>query len=366
VGLAIFSFLTLPEEEDHSMLPRSPLASCLLALFVVLMATPLYAGTINACVKNNSGAVRIVAPGVTCASSESALSWDTGLNLPFAGTVDLIPPQDPSAFIVNNTGSTSAIEGHSTGPQVPAEFAPTGVVGTSLHGIGVFGISNTAAGFGVAGQSDQGQGVQGSTVTGVGVQGFAAGPGDAISGIVAGFATGRAAFFGGPVDIIGNTHIEGNLAGPHGDLQVDGDLHVGGTLSKASGSFRIDHPLDPRNKYLSHSFVESPDMKNVYDGVVVLDAEGGAVVSLPAWFQALNADYRYQLTALGAPAPGLYVAAEIADNQFRIAGGRPGGRVSWQVTGIRHDAWANTHRIVVEEDKPAAEQGKTAVPAAGQ
>jgi hypothetical protein len=31
--------------------------------------------------------------------------------------------------------------------------------------------------------------------------------------------------------------------------------------------------------------------------------------------------------------------------------------VSWQVTGIRHDAWANAHRIPVEQDKSAMERG---------
>ncbi|MFG0313074.1 MAG: hypothetical protein ACF8LL_02645, partial [Phycisphaerales bacterium] len=40
----------------------------------------------------------------------------------------------------------------------------------------------------------------------------------------------------------------------------EGDVHIDGTLSKSSGSFKIDHPLDPENKYLSHSYVESPDM----------------------------------------------------------------------------------------------------------
>jgi hypothetical protein len=32
-------------------------------------------------------------------------------------------------------------------------------------------------------------------------------------------------------------------------------------------------------------------------------------------------------------------------------------KVSWQLTGIRHDAYANAHRIPVEEDKPGVEQG---------
>jgi hypothetical protein len=31
--------------------------------------------------------------------------------------------------------------------------------------------------------------------------------------------------------------------------------------------------------------------------------------------------------------------------------------VSWQVTGIRHDAWANAHRIPVEIAKPDNERG---------
>jgi hypothetical protein len=136
-----------------------------------------------------------------------------------------------------------------------------------------------------------------------------------------------------------------------------GRVNVSGTLTKSGGSFRIDHPLDPANKYLSHSFVESPDMKNIYDGIAVLDANGEAVVDLPDWFQALNRDFRYQLTAVGAPGPDLHIAKEVTNNSFRIAGGKANGKVSWQVTGIRQDAWANAHRIPVEEAKPAAEAG---------
>jgi hypothetical protein len=147
-----------------------------------------------------------------------------------------------------------------------------------------------------------------------------------------------------------------------GDVSVRGNLSVNGNLSKPAGSFKIDHPLDPANKYLYHSFVESPDMKNLYDGVVVLDDRGEATVTLPDWFEALNRDFRYQLTAVGAPMPGLYVAQKVAQNHFRIAGGEPGGEVSWQVTGTRQDAWANAHRIPVEEDKPAAERGSYLFP----
>ena len=125
------------------------------------------------------------------------------------------------------------------------------------------------------------------------------------------------------------------------DFAMSGDCAVFGTLSKTAGSFRIDHPLDPANKYLVHSFVESPDMMNVYNGNVVLDADGGAWVEMPDWFEALNRDFRYQLTPIGGAAPGLHVASKVAGGRFSIGGGEPGLEVSWQVTGIRQDAYAN-------------------------
>jgi hypothetical protein len=135
-----------------------------------------------------------------------------------------------------------------------------------------------------------------------------------------------------------------------------GNVNVTGTLSKGGGSFKIDHPLDPANKYLYHSFVESPDMMNVYNGNIVLDSAGEAVVVLPEWFETLNRDFRYQLTCIGGFAP-VYIAEEISGNQFKIGGGKSGLKVSWQVTGIRHDAFAEANRIPVEVDKPADEQG---------
>jgi hypothetical protein len=146
-----------------------------------------------------------------------------------------------------------------------------------------------------------------------------------------------------------------NLAG-NGNVLVTGNLSVGGTLSKGAGSFKIDHPLDPANKYLYHSFVESPDMKNIYDGVAVLNDKGEAWITLPEWFGALNRDFRYQLTSIGAFMP-VYIAEEIVNNRFKIAGGKPGGKVSWLVTGIRQDAFANAHRIPVEEEKAGSEKG---------
>jgi len=135
------------------------------------------------------------------------------------------------------------------------------------------------------------------------------------------------------------------------ELRVLGDLNVSGSVSKGSGSFVIDHPLDPENKDLYHSFVESPDMLNVYNGNVILDKNGEATVELPEYFEALNIDYRYQLTAIGKPGPELYIKEEIVDNRFVIAGGKPQMKVSWQVTGVRNDPYARDNRIIPEVEK---------------
>ena len=194
------------------------------------------------------------------------------------------------------------------------------------QGRGVYGYSDGALGYGVIGY-----GSSSGSFTNYGVAGFAfGGSGRGIYGYAK--STGYAGYFSGNVNITG-------------------------TLSKGSGSFKIDHPLDPENKYLYHSFVESPDMMNIYNGNVELNLDGENVVQMPDWFESLNTDFRYQLTAIGAPGPNLYISEEINDNQFKIAGGTAGMKVSWQVTGVRHDAFANENRIKVEELKNEEERG---------
>ncbi len=237
-----------------------------------------------------------------------------------------------------------------------------GVSGRSDGWIGVKGQSNI--GYGVNGESNSFHGVVGTSQKGVGVLGTS----KSSEGVA-----------GSSDDGYGVTGSSGNSAGLYGQsindyaAVLDGKVKITGNLEKAGGSFKIDHPLDPANKYLHHSFVESPDMKNVYDGVVVLDRKGKAEIELPDWFGALNKDFRYQLTAIGAPGPNLYIAEEISDkatnhsgsssnnnnnnSRFKIAGGTSGMKVSWQVTGIRKDPWANANRIQVEEDKPDKERG---------
>jgi hypothetical protein len=103
-------------------------------------------------------------------------------------------------------------------------------------------------------------------------------------------------------------------------------------------------------------------MMNVYNGNVFTDGTGNATVTLPDLFEALNRDFRYQLTVIGAFAQAT-IAQEVTHNQFIIRTDKPSVKVSWQITGIRQDAWANANRIPVEEDKPEKERDSYLHPA---
>jgi hypothetical protein len=136
----------------------------------------------------------------------------------------------------------------------------------------------------------------------------------------------------------------------------NGNVKISGSLTKGGGGFLIDHPLDPMNRTLEHSFVESPDRKNIYDGIGTADSAGEVTVDLPSYFEMLNADFRYQLTPLGNAAP-LFVKEELRYGRFVIGGATPGQRVCWLVTGIRRDAWALANPMTVEAAKPQDERG---------
>ena len=164
--------------------------------------------------------------------------------------------------------------------------------------------------------------------------------------------------------------ISGHSAGNIGTLTLQAtNVAISGDLSKGSGSFRIDHPLDPYNKYLQHSFVESPEMRNLYLGQA--QTSGGKVtIELPEWWTALNGEdkneYTYHFTPIGSPEI-LYVSKEIENEQFevRTASGRD-VKFSWQVTAIRHDAYADARRIEVELEKDEKHKGKVKYPEAGE
>jgi hypothetical protein len=192
------------------------------------------------------------------------------------------------------------------------------------------GISNLLGGDGVFSQGGPGLGTGSRGGTGI----------VAFGGIgVNGATNGLAGQFNGGVEISGG-------------VQIIGALNVTGTKN-----FKIDHPLDPENKYLYHAAVESAEVLNIYNGNVRLDQNGEATVKLPAWFESLNTDCRYSLTSIGSPGQGLYIAEEVSNNQFRIAGGTPRAKVSWQVTGVRSDAVMLKHPFKAEAEKAGRERG---------
>jgi hypothetical protein len=232
----------------------------------------------------------------------------------------------------------------------------SGSSGNGVYGTGVTGVWGNGSSYGVYGSGGT-YGVY-SEGSSYGVYGY--GP---TTGVYAVSNTGdgvytKAGTGGVAADVVNTGSGYGLIAGSSGGYAgwFNGNVNVDGNLSKAGGSFKIDDPLDPANKYLYHSFVESPDMMNIYNGNVTTDAQGDAVVTLPEWFETLNRDFRYQLTVIGQFAQAI-VAGEVAGGQFSIKTDKPNVKISWQVTGIRQDAWANAHRIPVEVEKPQAERG---------
>ncbi len=141
-----------------------------------------------------------------------------------------------------------------------------------------------------------------------------------------------------------------------GNVTITGDLNVTGNIAKAGGTFKIDHPLDPKNKYLIHSFVESPDMMNIYSGNATTDANGYVTVTLPKYFEAANKDFRYQLTTIGTFSQAI-IKEKVSGNKFVIQTNIPNVEVSWQITAVRADKYATENRIVPEKEKEKEMKG---------
>lgn len=283
-----------------------------------------------------------------------------GLTLPYVGTVSSNNP----AFSVTNSIGTGIV---ATGGTGLAAVGNTGIrvigyetgVSVSVYGQGTSGISidtdyGTAinasssystggnfggATYGIYAAGDTGVYANGS---GNGVKCEAAASGG--NGIVAEADNGSNAFGVWGISTSG-------YAG-----WFTGNVYVGGTLSASNKQFKIDHPLDPAHKYLVHSCIESDQMANLYSGNVTTDATGEAIITLPDWFESLNTDFRYQLTCIGQFAQAI-ISHEIQNRQFAIKTDKPNVKVSWQVTGIRQDAYAKAHPLEVEQDKPQDKQG---------
>ena len=258
----------------------------------------------------------------------------------------------PSGTAVHATGNTGGIgvraQTTGAGPAIVAENLGTTGLATALRAVGGSPNGTTSvfeATGGVGAWAIEAR-TSGSTGLGVYAKVDNASAGTAAAAVLGEVNSANA------VAIRGVNSVSGGLAG-----RFEGNVNVVGTLSATTKLFRIDHPLDPANRYLQHIAIESDEMANLYSGNVVTDAKGYARVDLPAWFEALNGDFRYQLTVIGSFARAM-VAEEVAGNRFAIRTDEPNTKVSWQVTGIRQDAWAERNRIPVELDKTEAERGK--------
>lgn len=251
-----------------------------------------------------------------------------------------------SNYGVYGAGDIYGVYGYSTNQFVPScgvhgentssgYYGRLGTTGEGVYGWGGYGST------GVQGETTAGTGVDGSGYNGVWGTSYSE-DGNGVRGV---------AHNGGNAYGVWGYSTSGWAGTFSGKAQVTGNFYAGAKF------FRIDHPLQPEAKYLVHACVESDQMKNVYDGVATMDPAGEAWVTLPDWFEALNGDFRYQLTCIGEPAL-VYVKEKISGGRFLIAGGKPGMEVSWQVTGVRRDAYAQTHAMQVEVEKTGTEAGR--------
>jgi hypothetical protein len=239
-----------------------------------------------------------------------------------------------NAGVVGESKSHIGVAGLST--------SGTGTTGTSSAGTGVQGISDSS--WGVLGLSTKYRGVEGQSQTLAAVAGISV-TGDGIGGVTCDDCD-AAAVFG-----------QGKQAGIFdGNVGVKGERVVTGFKQ-----FHIDHPLDPANKYLNHFAIESNEVLNTYSGNIITDLGGLASVQLPRYFQALNTNYRYQLTVIGEFAQAI-IFQEIQNNRFVVKTDKPSVKVSWQVTGVRSDAYAKAHPVPVEERKRPQERGHYLTP----
>lgn len=265
-------------------------------------------------------------------------------------------------FAVNSPYDTAALFTSTSSNQIDNGILRVQYTGTSVNDhVAILGssIPSLSSDFGIGVQGEGGWvgvlGTAGATGTGslasTGVYGQAFTNGDAV-GVVA---------VAGDLGTFGGTKV-GLLADAQGGPTsyagfFNGDVVVAGSLAKSGGTFKIDHPLDPDNKYLYHSFVESPEMMNIYNGNITTDANGFATVILPDYFETLNKDFRYSLTVIGSFAQAM-VKEEVKGNKFVIQTNQPATKVSWMVTGVRQDPYANAHRVQPEVAKEPENRGK--------
>jgi hypothetical protein len=344
---------------------------------------------------NNGDVLKLSGGNLTWAQDQTG-----GLTLPYSGSAAANTP----AFEVTNSNSGGAgVQGTNS------MMGNHGVLGTSASG--VYGFANASQGNGVLGEANNGSaayGVWGKSTSGYGVYGngpggnygYLGGPNDGVfgeanSGNTAHGVTGQSSsnvgvyglntsnnnygYLGGPNigvygfanssegnGVVGEANTGSLAFGVYGGSSsgyagfFKGKVYVTGNFT-ATGtkSFLIDHPLDPEHKTLRHAAIESSEVLNQYSGNVVTDENGFAEIILPEWFEALNKDFRYQLTVIDDSDRFVLakVVSKVQNNRFVIRTNYGHVEVSWQVTGVRNDAYMRAHPMAVEELKPPEEQG---------
>jgi hypothetical protein len=251
----------------------------------------------------------------------------------------------------NNTSGTAGDAFSGTGGNVTS---PGGIPGVGIAATGGSPVNGSANGV-IGGEGGDFTGGEGDIAGGAGVagQGGAVYTGNAQAAVGGYFVGGNSSAGNGGYGLYATPGATQTLAG-----WFQGNLVVTGQIFAGVKDFKIDHPLDPANKYLVHASVESSEMMNIYSGNIRLNEAGEATVTMPEWFEALNGDFRYQLTSIGAPGPNLFIKQELADGKFVVSGGMAGQKVSWTVTAVRHDAFATANPLVVEQEKQGVERGR--------
>ena len=199
-----------------------------------------------------------------------------------------------------------------------------GYLGHSSYG--AYGNHTGGGNFGILGSSQFG--AYGKNV----VSGSYGSVGSATNG-VAGHSVIYAGIYGTSVSGMGVYGYSDN--GWSGYFQ--GDVHVTGSLTEGGGGPLIDHPGDPENKVLRHSYVASPENLLIYRGKATLDGEGFATVPMPDYFTDLAGEEEatVNLTPIGRPfLAGYEWGAE--GRSFTILG-EPGRQVAWMVLAGRDD-----------------------------
>jgi hypothetical protein len=276
-----------------------------------------------------------------------------------------------ASAVIGNSSSTIFAAVSGGGPAIGVFGNASGASGSGVYGTGATGVLAVSTGSGPGGSftgfsGPAGSGLGGSDgvdSTGGNFDPDTLGVGSA--GVVGIGGTGPQAGGAGVMGMGGtNGGFGGSFTGGAGGDGISvyvghdggfagnfiGDLYVSGAISAGTKDFKIDHPLDPANKYLFHASVESSEMMNIYTGNVTTDGQGYATVQLPEWFEVLNTNFRYQLTVIGQFAQAI-IGRKIENNRLEIRTSAPNVEVSWQVTGVRQDAYAKAHPLVVEQEK---------------